>query len=206
MHPDQPRPSKPDLIVEVTKLSEELRKTLAELADQTRDFKEILSKSDKAAGREPEVVSANDDLQRVLTRLNEIWDRARKPIIRLGKTSNYRELLSEFRYLSLRPSALEVLKFVEFLDVVLETDASPIPELSDSVEFQEPQKKPRGRPVEIPEERKAAALQLKRNGGTDLDAAKILYGKNQPSKRQCDNVYAILASYCRKYRIDWPLG
>lgn len=107
MHSDQPRPSKPDLIVELTDLSRELRNALEDLAVQTMKFKKILRESTKAEGREPEVVAANNDLQKVLKRLNGIWDRGRKPIIRFGKTSNYGEkLLAEFRCLSLRPDAL----------------------------------------------------------------------------------------------------
>jgi hypothetical protein len=207
MHPDQPRPSKPDLIVELTELSRELRNTLEDLAVQTIKFKKILRESNKAAGREPEVVAANNDLQKVLKRLNGIWDRARKPIIRLGKTSNYGEkLLAEFRYLSLRPNALEVLKFVEFLEVVLETDApAPIADLGDNAQPQEPHKRPRGRPSKIPPERKAKALEVRIRGGNNRQAAKILYDTEEPTKHQRDSVSAILGWYCETHGIMWPL-
>src|ERR1041385_1507530 len=53
-------------------------------------------------------------------------------------------------------------------------------------------KKKRGRPPTISEERKAAALQAKTDGGTNRDAAKLIYGTRYPTPQQVKNVPAIL--------------
>lgn len=52
--------------------------------------------------------------------------------------------------------------------------------------------KKRGRPQTIPDERKQAALAQKREGGTNRDAAKALYGVRFPTPQQVRNVPSIL--------------
>ena len=205
MSPDHIRPSKPDLIIALAELSKELRTAVNDLAVETIAVHKIM-RENRGGGREPEVVAASKHQWEVGQRLNEIWDRARKPILSLGMMSKYGEKLGrEFRCLSLRPSALEVLKFVEFLEVFLEADASaPIADLGDKVQAQEPQKRPRGRPSKIPPERKANALEARKRSGNNLRAAKILWDTEEPTKTQRDSVSQILKTHCKKLGVDWP--
>lgn len=201
---EQPGPRR-DLIAVLSELSSELRTAIESVAAEMRTVQERLKESRRAEGREPEVVAAWNKQQEAVSRLHEIWDRARKPIINLGMMSNYGELLAEFRSLSLRPDALEVLKFVEFLKVVLEIDApARIAEPSEKVLPQEPQKRPRGRPAKIPQERKDKALEVRTSGGGNREAAKILYGTEEPKKTQRDSVSAILKAHCKKQGLNWP--
>jgi len=53
-------------------------------------------------------------------------------------------------------------------------------------------KKKRGRPQTISDEKKNAALQLKASGGTNKQAAELIYGKRYPTPQQVKNVSAIL--------------
>ena len=57
----------------------------------------------------------------------------------------------------------------------------------------EPRK--RGRPQTIPNERKAAALNCKDGGGTNRDAAQIMYDTKYPSSQQVKNVSTLLRLY-----------
>jgi hypothetical protein len=59
-------------------------------------------------------------------------------------------------------------------------------------------KKKRGRPQTITDEKKAAALQLKKSGGTNKQVAALLYGTKYPTPQQTKNVSAILRHYTRK--------
>jgi len=205
--PQDQSPRKPDLIVELAELSRELRKAVTDFAAQTKRLDKVLRESDKGVGGPPEIVEASKDQMKALNRLHEIWDRARKPIIRLGMESYCGEkVLAEFRCLSLRPNALEVLKFVEFLEVVLDTASdAPAPSagLNDKVQTQA-QKRPRGRPAKIPEERKMRALEVIRSGGSYREAANVLYDTKDPTKTQRGSVSAILKAECKKRGIDWP--
>jgi hypothetical protein len=58
----------------------------------------------------------------------------------------------------------------------------------------------RGRPTDIPETRKAAALQIKEQGGKPKEVARILYDVRNPTSRQRNNIYAILKHYERTNR------
>jgi hypothetical protein len=190
-----------------------LLKIVIELSDEAPKAETAASELTELEGRtEPTVVPAPDLLNETYgqytlacKKWRNIWDRARKPILAFAMNSEHgSNVLAEFHRLPETPMAGDLLRYVEFLEIILDTR---LPE--DSTVEQDHNAKPgdtkrRGRPVQIPEERKASALQLKRSGGTDLDAAKILYGTNQPSKRQCDNVHAVLASYRRKYGLDGP--
>jgi hypothetical protein len=57
---------------------------------------------------------------------------------------------------------------------------------------QESIEKKRGRPQTISDEKKTAALQLKESGGTNRQAAALLYGTKYPTSQQTKNVPAIL--------------
>jgi hypothetical protein len=208
MPADQPGPKfKPDPIVALTELSRELRSALEDVGVHTTKVLEITRQNAKGGGREPEVLAACEDQAEVLKRFRGTWDRARKPIIKVGVTSKYGEnLLAEFRCLSLRPTPLEVLKFVQFLEVVLDTEASVADaELSDNVQPPISQKRPRGRPSTISPERKAKALESRLRGGNNLDAAKILFDTESPNTSQLKSVSGILAWECQKQSIAWPL-
>jgi hypothetical protein len=207
MPADQPGPKfKPDPIVALTELSKELRSALENLGVHATKVLEITRENAKGGGREPEVLAACEDQAEVLKRFRGIWDRARKPIIKVGVTSKYGEkLLAEFRCLSLRPTPLEVLKFVQFLEVVLDTASVAVAEQSDNVQPQISQKRPRGRPSTIPPERKAKALESRMRGGNNLDAAKILFDTESPNSSQLKSVSGILAWECQKQGITWPL-
>jgi hypothetical protein len=56
----------------------------------------------------------------------------------------------------------------------------------------------RGRPQTISDERKAAASALKARGGTNRDAAAVIYEKKYPTPQETKNVSAILRNYRRK--------
>jgi hypothetical protein len=56
----------------------------------------------------------------------------------------------------------------------------------------------RGRPQKIPDERKAAAVAKKASGGTNRDAAILIYDTHRPTDRQVKNVPSILRSYKKK--------
>lgn len=59
-------------------------------------------------------------------------------------------------------------------------------------------KKKRGRPQLIPDERKIAAAELKAAGGTNREAAVLIYGKKYPSPQETKNVSTILKHYLKK--------
>jgi hypothetical protein len=216
MHPDQTRPSKPDLVVVLTELSKELRTAVDALAVETITVYKLVKETRNREGRESELVAACNHRQEVLERFNEIWDRARKPIITLGMLGNHGEkLLAEFRCLPVRPNVLEARKFVEFFEVYLHVDSAVTMEPGDKDgEGQEVataaenveaiEKRGRGRPVEISEEQKTAAWEVMKQGGSAHAAAQILYNKKQPSKRDRDNVYSILKAFSKKHGSIWP--
>ena len=58
--------------------------------------------------------------------------------------------------------------------------------------------KKRGRPQTIPDEKKEAALKKKNDGGTNRDAAKILYATTYPTDQQVKNVTSILENYKKR--------
>jgi len=55
--------------------------------------------------------------------------------------------------------------------------------------------KRQGRPATIPDERKQAAVECKANGGTNRDAAMLIYDSRYPSPQQVKNVSAILRNH-----------
>ena len=59
-------------------------------------------------------------------------------------------------------------------------------------------KRERGRPQQIPDERKAAAAAKKASGGTNRDAAMAIYNTRRPTPQQVKNVSATLKNYERK--------
>jgi hypothetical protein len=61
-------------------------------------------------------------------------------------------------------------------------------------------KKKRGRPQTITDEKKASALRLKESGGTNKQAAALLYGKKYPTPQQTKNVPAILRHHKLKLK------
>ncbi len=146
-------------------------------------------------------------------------------------------ILAEFHLLPEHPNADAFQRCVEFLEIILEIGAPEHtqgerlqPELAqgervaveaakteaapnEPVQAQRTQvddsheRKPRGRPIEIPEELKARALEVfraNRRGERSLAAAKILYLTKYPAKGQRDNVSSILGAYCKKHGLDWP--
>lgn len=56
----------------------------------------------------------------------------------------------------------------------------------------------RGRPQTLPDEKKAAALEAKNAGGSNRDAAAILYATKHPSPQQVKNVSTLLRIYAAK--------
>lgn len=60
--------------------------------------------------------------------------------------------------------------------------------------------KPRGRPQTIPDDLKDEALKAKDGGGTNRDAAKIIYQTNRPSPQQVKNVSTILREHVKKLK------
>jgi hypothetical protein len=60
------------------------------------------------------------------------------------------------------------------------------------------ERKKRGRPQVIPDERKAAALEVKRTGGSNKDAAKKLYNVTYPSATRVKSASTILREYQKK--------
>ena len=82
---------------------------------------------------------------------------------------------------------------------------APVPVCDDSSELsgmaqnaQIPVKKKRGRPPEIPDERKEHAMKEKDAKGTNRDAAKIIYEVLYPTPQQVKNVPSILRQYRAK--------
>ena len=67
-----------------------------------------------------------------------------------------------------------------------ETDGNPVSKREPG------EKKKRGRPQIIPDERKTAARGKKLEGGSNLDAAKLLYDKLYPTPQEVKNVPSIL--------------
>lgn len=61
-------------------------------------------------------------------------------------------------------------------------------------------KRKRGRPQTIEDEKKTAAMQLKESGGTNKDAAALLYGTKYPTPQQTKNVPAILRHHKLKLK------
>ncbi len=59
-------------------------------------------------------------------------------------------------------------------------------------------KKPRGRPQTLSDEKKTGAARLKASGGTNKDAAALIYGTNYPTAQQTKNVPAILRHHQQK--------
>ena len=62
-----------------------------------------------------------------------------------------------------------------------------------------PLKRQRGRPTEIPSQRKELALEAKRRGAGGREIAKILYATPYPSPRQVKNQHNILKYHERKH-------
>jgi hypothetical protein len=62
----------------------------------------------------------------------------------------------------------------------------------------EAQKRKRGRPTEIPEERKEKALAMKEAGEVNRAIAAVIYDCKRPTLRQCTNVPSILNAYKKK--------
>jgi hypothetical protein len=56
----------------------------------------------------------------------------------------------------------------------------------------------RGRPPKLSEDKKGAAQRAKDDGGTNRDAAVILYDTKYPSSQQVKNVSSILRNYGKK--------
>jgi hypothetical protein len=56
----------------------------------------------------------------------------------------------------------------------------------------------RGRPETISHEKKTAAALLKASGGTNREAAAVIYGTRYPTAQQTKNVPAILKHHKRK--------
>jgi len=61
-----------------------------------------------------------------------------------------------------------------------------------------PSRSQRGRPQEIPDERKAAAAAVKASGGSNKEAAAALYNTKRPTQQQAKNVPAILKHFQQK--------
>ena len=78
----------------------------------------------------------------------------------------------------------------------VQTSRSQEPSVAQTPVQQAPVKKKRGRPP-IAHDLKKEALELKNNGGTNRDCAKILYTTTYPTKGQVRNVNAILKHYQR---------
>jgi hypothetical protein len=62
------------------------------------------------------------------------------------------------------------------------------------------ERKKRGRPQTIPDERKALALAVKQSGGSNRDAAMMLYSAQYPKPQQVKNVGTILKHYQEKLK------
>jgi len=60
--------------------------------------------------------------------------------------------------------------------------------------------KRRGRPQTISDEKKRAAQAVKDGGGTNMDAAKVLYNEKRPSPQHVKNVPTILKHFKKKNR------
>ena len=58
-----------------------------------------------------------------------------------------------------------------------------------------PKPKKRGAPVILPPERKEAAIELKTSGGSNSEAAALIYNTKFPTPQQTKNVPAILRQY-----------
>jgi hypothetical protein len=66
--------------------------------------------------------------------------------------------------------------------------------------------KRRGRPQTIPDERKAAGRKSMLDGGSNLDAAKLIYNKQYPTPQEVKNVPSILRNYQQKLKKSTLLG
>ena len=84
------------------------------------------------------------------------------------------------------------------------TQAVRSPQASDgttqsvTIDSLPPERKRRGRPQTISDEKKKAALELKESGGTNAGAAALLYDTKFPDNRQKRNVPSILKNYKKK--------
>jgi hypothetical protein len=70
--------------------------------------------------------------------------------------------------------------------------------LAKAVEPKPPEKRKRGRPQKIPDERKKAAADLKASGASNDEAAAAIYNVRYPTSQQKKNVSAILKHYERR--------
>jgi len=75
------------------------------------------------------------------------------------------------------------------------TTPAPRPKPMDPSTFGGDGQKRRGRPIIIPDERKQAAIECKANGGTNRDAAMLIYDSRYPTLQQVKNVPAILRNH-----------
>jgi len=107
-----------------------------------------------------------------------------------------RELNSTIRRAKLRLKTQRIKAERLLKSDVKEPRTAPAP-LSKPISpaFEGDNQKRRGRPVIIPEERKQAAVECKANGGTNRDAAKLIYDTRYPTPQQVKNVPAILRNY-----------
>jgi hypothetical protein len=67
-----------------------------------------------------------------------------------------------------------------------------------------PEKRKRGRPVIIPDERKAKALDPYRRGDDPVEIARILYDKPKPTSDEKSNIDQIIRHYARKQGLPDP--
>jgi hypothetical protein len=70
------------------------------------------------------------------------------------------------------------------------------------------QKNRRGRPAKIPDDRKAAALEVfkaSKKGLRTREAAKVLYQTKDPTKTQRANVSSTLKGFSKRHGLEWPL-
>jgi hypothetical protein len=71
---------------------------------------------------------------------------------------------------------------------------------------EQPTKRKRGRPQEIADEKKVAAEKLKAAGGTNKDAAALLYDTKYPTNQQKKNVPSILRHHLQKSKPSGTAG
>ena len=75
------------------------------------------------------------------------------------------------------------------------TAPAPLAKLISPAQFGGNGQKKRGRPAIIPDERKQAAVECKANGGTNRDAAMLIYDRKYPTPQQVKNVSSILRNH-----------
>jgi hypothetical protein len=118
-------------------------------------------------------------------------------------------IFAQFRLLPEYPDAYEFPKCIEFLEIIVETNSPAIVvSIGDDSQTGDTKKRLRGRPIKIPEERKAEALKVFKANERKVRsrlAAEALYGTKHPSKTQRDGVSAILGAYSKKHGLQWRL-